>query len=169
MPKPQTVRAEPVGAATGSLLPFHRMPDDPVDRLVLWFGEAARILSQPGAVLDTPEAQEWAEGMLASVARLEQLIRFGCSGEGKEKYGLTADDFWDMVFAQDFRCAICTTEFVPEGKRGVVDHNHATGEVRAVLCTSCNTGIGQLQDSPDVLRRAVAYLESWGYYGPDLP
>ncbi|MEU8542805.1 endonuclease VII domain-containing protein [Streptomyces sp. NPDC048717] len=40
-----------------------------------------------------------------------------------------------------------------------VDHRHATGRVRGVLCFNCHSAIGKLGDDPDVLRRAIAYLE----------
>lgn len=40
-----------------------------------------------------------------------------------------------------------------------VDHCHKTGRVRGVLCFNCNSAIGKLGDDPDVVRRAVAYLE----------
>ncbi|MFG3348805.1 endonuclease VII domain-containing protein [Streptomyces sp. NPDC048018] len=40
-----------------------------------------------------------------------------------------------------------------------VDHRHGTGRVRGVLCFNCNSAIGKLGDDPDVLRRAIAYLE----------
>lgn len=44
------------------------------------------------------------------------------------------------------------------------DHNHHTGEVRGCLCSSCNRGIEYLGDSPNVLRKAIQYLETRGYY-----
>ncbi|MGW5421011.1 endonuclease domain-containing protein [Streptomyces sp. NPDC003943] len=55
----------------------------------------------------------------------------------------------------------------PDGLRGScrkapaahVDHCHETGRVRGVLCFNCNSAIGKLGDDPDVLRRAIAYLE----------
>lgn len=40
-----------------------------------------------------------------------------------------------------------------------VDHCHEAGRVRGVLCFNCNSAIGKLGDDPDVLRRAIAYLE----------
>ena len=40
-----------------------------------------------------------------------------------------------------------------------VAHEHVTGAVRAVLCFTCNGGLGQFRDAPDVVRRAAAYPE----------
>src|SRR4051794_16557750 len=55
-------------------------------------------------------------------------------------------------------CALC---FSPPGGRGGlhVDHCHATGAVRALLCSDCNTGLGLLKDSPALLRDAARYVE----------
>lgn len=83
------------------------------------------------------------------------------------KYGLTVYKFHLLAEQQGGKCAICRTTPQSIGEL-LVDHNHQTGEVRGLLCIACNTGIGHLKDSPDVLRNAVSYLESLGYYGPDL-
>jgi hypothetical protein len=60
-----------------------------------------------------------------------------------------------MVAAQNDRCLICERP----GKL-VVDHCHATGRVRGLLCNLCNTAIGQLRDSPALLRKAAEYVEA---------
>ena len=64
-----------------------------------------------------------------------------------------------MVEAQGGLCAIC--EQPPSGKRPTlhVDHKHG-GDVRALLCGNCNTGIGKLGDDPMRLMRAAAYLDN---------
>jgi len=71
----------------------------------------------------------------------------------KRRYGIGADDFDRMVSEQGGRCAIC-------GRPGPehVDHDHATGAVRGILCFSCNGGLGQFKDDLDALSAAATYL-----------
>lgn len=85
------------------------------------------------------------------------------------RYGVTPGDYWIAWARFDGLCAICRN---PErSSMLVVDHNHATGEVRGLLCSRCNTGIGLLGDSPDFLSRAAAYLHREGSYAerPAIP
>ena len=74
------------------------------------------------------------------------------------KYGLTLEEYCQMLEDQEGSCAICgrsfTKEFYPN-----VDHNHTTSKVRGLLCTPCNRGLGLFQDNPDILRAAATYLE----------
>lgn len=74
-------------------------------------------------------------------------------------YGLSVDDYRLLLTAQNEVCAICKEP--PRGKRKFlsVDHDHETGQVRGLLCTTCNVGMGALRDSPELLRTAAAYLE----------
>lgn len=60
---------------------------------------------------------------------------------------------------QKGKCAICG---LPESDkvRLHMDHCHGTGKVRGLLCNNCNTGIGFMQDSPEILRMAALYLET---------
>lgn|SRR6185503_2558605 len=73
----------------------------------------------------------------------------------KHLYKITLDD-WNLLFArQDGRCAVCS-----ERKRLYVDHCHATGRVRGLLCRDCNLALGHLKDSPELLTYLLAYLQS---------
>jgi len=75
--------------------------------------------------------------------------------DNMRRYRMTLDDYEAIHAAQSGRCAIC---LAPQ-ERLCVDHDHATGAVRGLLCRPCNQGIGQLQDSPVILEAAIRYLE----------
>lgn len=72
----------------------------------------------------------------------------------RTKYGLTMHDYNYMMANQNGRCKICREK--PD--KLVVDHDHGTGKVRGLLCNSCNTGLGLLQDAPAVLQSALMYI-----------
>lgn len=69
-------------------------------------------------------------------------------------YGLTVEQFGLMLDAQRGQCLICLEQMAAP----VVDHDHATGAVRGLLCRTCNSALGLLKDSPQVLTRAAEYL-----------
>lgn len=77
----------------------------------------------------------------------------------RQNYGITLEDFDQMLAAQNGRCAICQT--TTPGGRGAfnVDHCHDTGKVRDLLCMDCNTGLGKLKHNPALLRQAADYIE----------
>lgn len=77
----------------------------------------------------------------------------------RKKFGITLAIYHDMVKSQGGLCPICKGSTVGHaGRIGAVDHNHRTGAVRGILCGRCNLGLGQLQDSEEILLAAVAYL-----------
>lgn len=71
-------------------------------------------------------------------------------------YGLSLEDYENRLRAQGGVCAICGAASV--GKRFDVDHDHETGAVRGLLCTSCNNGLRHFGESLDTLHAAVFYL-----------
>lgn len=79
----------------------------------------------------------------------------------KTRYGITPSDTVALGQAQGGVCAICKAPPV-QGKRGVlqVDHDHATGAIRGLLCEKCNQGLGSFRDDPEYLLEAIAYLRS---------
>lgn len=78
-----------------------------------------------------------------------------------KRYGLTEIDVAVMTATQGNRCAICHVEF-SESKYGAaaknIDHDHATGLVRGMLCTKCNRGLGLFGDDVARLAKAIEYL-----------
>ena len=77
-------------------------------------------------------------------------------------YGITSAQYSDMLLAQDGLCALCSKPALglKNGGRLHVDHDHATGKIRALLCHHCNRGLGCFYDDAEALRRAANYLES---------
>lgn len=55
-------------------------------------------------------------------------------------------------------CDICSGPADGRWTRLSIDHNHSTGQVRGLLCTKCNKGLGYFQDDPNLLELAIAYL-----------
>ncbi len=78
-----------------------------------------------------------------------------------KQYGLTPESFDELLKAQDGKCAICRTSDL--GKRGTfyVDHDHASGQLRGLLCLGCNTGLGCFRDSGALLIAASEYLRKF--------
>lgn len=77
----------------------------------------------------------------------------------KYKYGITEQEYDVMLTAQKGVCCVCSTP--PTTKPLHVDHDHNTGRVRGLLCTNCNTGLGQFKDNPELLYKAADYLEEY--------
>lgn len=80
------------------------------------------------------------------------------------EYGITEQDYRSMFAAQEGRCAICGTTNPgvpkrPQSDRLSVDHDHATGKVRGLLCQPCNSAIGRFRDDPETMRSAARYIE----------
>lgn len=81
------------------------------------------------------------------------------AGATKKKYGIDGDEYDRLLKLQGGRCAICRC--LPRTVRLAVDHDHATGAVRGLCCSSCNHDLlGAAHDDVEILRRAVAYLEA---------
>ena len=66
---------------------------------------------------------------------------------------------YDAMFdSQNGKCAICDKPPQAHKKLGV-DHDHKTGQVRGLLCSPCNRALGGFQDSLELLRKVVDYIE----------
>ena len=78
----------------------------------------------------------------------------------KYKYGITTKQIMATMDKQNYRCAVCGGINNDSRKRVLgIDHCHATGKFRGMLCGNCNRMLGMAKDSPSILRAAVRYLE----------
>lgn len=101
--------------------------------------------------------RQWRAGNIDAVRRRWMM----------RNYGITPEEFTQMLNDQDGCCAICGTdmesvrELIRETLRtGIrIDHDHVTGAVRGLLCTGCNKGLGCFKDDIARLRAAADYLE----------
>lgn len=87
---------------------------------------------------------------------------------GLRRYGITLEQYDELLEAQDGRCGICGSEDPGvRNKYFCVDHDHETGAVRGLLCHRCNVGIGYLKDDLEIVKKAVQYLsQSNPVFGP---
>ena len=75
-------------------------------------------------------------------------------------YGIVYEDYLSMHREQEYRCKICKRH-ADEFKKGlVVDHNHKTGKVRALLCTNCNSQLHVLENK-ELYDKYMNYLNSY--------
>jgi hypothetical protein len=84
----------------------------------------------------------------------------------RSRYGITSEQYADMLAVQSGVCAVCAKPPDPNGIRSAsrlhVDHDHQTGLVRGLLCLNCNRGIGYFADDPQRLEAAAQYLRAFG-------
>lgn len=76
-----------------------------------------------------------------------------------QRYGMNTDIYNALLTAQGGCCGICKAEKPDNrGRHFYVDHDHKTGQVRGLLCHSCNSLLGHARDCIDVLAAAIVYL-----------
>jgi hypothetical protein len=99
---------------------------------------------------------------MQAVRRRLRAQAVALTGSLRHHYNVTLDAYREIEQMQNRRCAICLTDdYNGRVKRPNVDHDHATGSLRALLCTRCNSALGYFRESPAALRRAAAYLEAF--------
>lgn len=86
----------------------------------------------------------------------------------KNRYGITTQDYLNMVISQDNKCAICNSpETIRQNNKVnelAIDHDHKTNKVRGLLCGSCNRGIGLFKENTNLLKLAITYLEKYNVH-----
>lgn len=77
----------------------------------------------------------------------------------RREYGLDVESYARALNQQDGRCAVCRQLFWARGMKAPrIDHCHATGAFRGLLCHSCNVSAGLLRDSPEIATALAIYL-----------
>lgn len=79
----------------------------------------------------------------------------------KRNYGITIENFDKMFEDQKGLCACCGASHVDFKRRLHVDHHHVSNQVRGLLCTRCNPGLGYFEDSIEKLEMAINYLRKF--------
>lgn len=82
----------------------------------------------------------------------------------KRRYGITLTQYEDLLQKQNHTCAICKS--ISPNRNDInyflVDHDHATGKIRGLLCDPCNKGLANFKDNIDSLESAKKYLCKFG-------
>ncbi|MDE1868165.1 MAG: endonuclease VII domain-containing protein [Thaumarchaeota archaeon] len=79
------------------------------------------------------------------------------------KYNISLEDYNKLFIDQNGCCAICKVHQKDLTMRLAVDHCHTSNKVRSLLCTNCNTLLGQAKESIEILTSAISYLQEHGY------
>lgn len=143
-------------------------------------GPRYRLARHDRASLWSKENTEWRSSLPKEMLSDEERVRANARAKKHrdkrtvsykraqllKRYGLTIVEFDAMCRAQNNLCAICGN---PETAKSpvtgspramTVDHDHVSGKIRGLLCSTCNSGIGYFKDDLRRLRAAIAYLES---------
>lgn len=108
----------------------------------------------------SPRAAIARKGNRSDAGRLKEALRKRRHDLWK-KFALIPEQYEAASERQGGVCSICKQK-CQTNERLAVDHDHATGHYRGLLCRKCNTALGLFSDSPEMLRRAAAYLDRGG-------
>ena len=75
----------------------------------------------------------------------------------KQKYGISIEQYNAILEQQGNACWICRKQNTSVKRPFALDHNHATGKIRGILCYGCNRAISLL-DNPKLYGKAHEYL-----------
>lgn len=79
----------------------------------------------------------------------------------KRNYDMTPAQYNELLIAQKECCACCGAHKSNYKRRLHVDHEHATGQVRALLCTLCNPMVGFAKENIKRLEMTIAYVSKF--------
>ncbi|HEY0159969.1 MAG TPA: endonuclease VII domain-containing protein [Thermoanaerobaculia bacterium] len=146
-------------------------------------GKSARLFAKEIGVLETRLARQDKNGSTRRCSRckhVKDLAHFAKQVDKhgnylchpchrlvmvKHVYGISEDELTAMLERQDHRCAICrrlpwerATRGSTRRKNLAIDHDHRSGKIRGLLCSSCNKGLGLFREQPARMAAAIEYL-----------
>ena len=88
----------------------------------------------------------------------------------KGKYGITEEQLEHIKNSFNYSCMICGIEEKDLKRKLCIDHNHTNNQVRGVLCSSCNLGIGYFKDDINLIEKAIQYLDQYdvGFFNKNI-
>jgi hypothetical protein len=103
-----------------------------------------------------PQGRRWCRACAKANGHVQKIKR----------YGITVEQYNEMLENQGYKCKICAGEFWNEVGSPNIDHNHSCcpketscGKcVRGLLCGECNQGLGRFKDNINFLYTAISYL-----------
>lgn len=96
---------------------------------------------------------------LAAMADRRKLLPHIIKNEKlRSAFGISLEQYKALAASQNFCCAICGVPQAEQRRQMAVDHDHASGQIRALLCHNCNVGLGNFKDSQQILTKAIKYL-----------
>ena len=107
-------------------------------------------------ISDFPTRNSRPEGLEYRCKQCANAATIG--GHRLAMYGVTRQTYNQMVMEQCGNCAICGRPETAKNRQLCVDHDHATGKIRGLLCSRCNTALGLMQDDDRIVRRALSYI-----------
>lgn len=120
------------------------------------YRKKARERGRSNPILNRERAKAWA------LKHPEKTKSRSFSNHIKQFYNITPDDYDHMLDMQGGGCAICGAKPNHGDRRLHVDHDHATGQIRGLLCFGCNAGLGMFKDNINSFNNAIAYVAGNG-------
>jgi len=105
----------------------------------------------------------WRDGHKATVRAWAEANPEKRFAQRLRQYGITPEQYKQMMDAQGNACAICGYSDTTDPKMFPhVDHCHETNKVRGILCSHCNMAIGKFKNSEKLLLSAAEYVRKHG-------
>lgn len=112
---------------------------------------ACKVCAKKGVARHKKREYEYARALGADARKDANL---------KRHYKMSLREYDAMLAAQASSCAICGRKPEEFNRAFAVDHDHASGLIRGILCPDCNRGLGGFHDSVELLTKAIDYLKS---------